>query len=178
MKCVDQQYQSFGAGPHLAQRKPEQHRDHQHRQDFALGDSADHVVWDHFEQEVDDRQRFGAGDVTRDGLLVERGGVDMQPRPGLQQIADAEPDQQRQGGNELEVDDRTQADDADAAHIADLGNADGDRRKNQNRDDGADQRDERIAERLHLDCEAGVEIAQQQAEPDRDQHLNIEPACR
>src|SRR5438477_9659336 len=45
----------------------------------------------------------------------------MEAGAELQQIADRQPDEQRQGRNYLEIDDRPQSDDTDPAHVAHLG---------------------------------------------------------
>ena len=51
---------------------------------------------DHLDQKIDNGQRFGAGHVARDRLLVEMRRIDVQARARLEQIADGEPDQQGQ----------------------------------------------------------------------------------
>ena len=66
-----------------------------------LRDRAEQVGGDHLHQEIDDRQRFGAGHVAGDRLVVQMRGVDVKAGAGLQQIADRQPDEQRQGRNGL-----------------------------------------------------------------------------
>src|SRR5262249_52215503 len=84
-----------------------------------------------------------------------------------------EPDQQRQGRHDLEVNDRAQPDDTDAAHIAYLGYASRDGGKDDHRHDGANEGDEAVAQRLHLDPEARIEMAEQDAQHYCDQNLDV-----
>jgi hypothetical protein len=68
----------------------------------------------------------------------------VQPRAGLQDIADEKPDQQRNGRDDLEIDKRAQPDDADAAHIAHGSDPHDNGREYDDRDDGANEADETV----------------------------------
>jgi hypothetical protein len=72
----------------------------------------------------------------------------MEAGAELQQIADRQPDEQRQGRNHLEIDDRPQSDHTDPAHVAHLGNANGDCREDDQWHDRPDEHDKAIADRL------------------------------
>ena len=92
---VDQRDETLAALAHVAQREAEQHRNDQHRQQIPLRHRTDQVRGDHLHQEIDNRQRFCVRHVTGDRLLIQRGGSDVQAGARLPEIADDEPDDQR-----------------------------------------------------------------------------------
>ena len=71
----------------------------------------------------------------------------MEAGAELQPIADRQPDEQRQARNHLEIDDRPQSDHTDPAHVAHLGNANGDCREDDQWHDRPDEHDKAIADR-------------------------------
>ena len=97
------------------------------------------------------------------------------PAPGCSRLPTHEADEQRDGRDHLEIDQRAEADDADAAHVAHLGDADDDGGEDDHRHDGADEGDEGVAERLHVDAEGRVRTAPTtMPRAIADQHLDVE----
>ena len=122
----------------------------------------------------DDALFLRLGDVGRDGIRIDRRRIDVEAAAGLKDFADDEADRQRHRRDDFEIDQRLQPDAADAFQIAHRRNAVHHRAEDHRRDHHLDQRDEAVAERLQLLAEIGKETADQDAERDRDQDLNIE----
>jgi hypothetical protein len=97
----------------------------------------------------------------------------MEAGAELQQIADRQPDERRQGRNHLEIDDRPQSDHTDPAHVAHLGNANGDCREDDQWHDRPDEHDKAIADRLYVDSKLRKDGAEQDTDTDGDQHLHV-----
>ena len=170
---VDQRDETLAALAHLTQCEIEQDGNEQHRQEISLRDRAEQVGGDHLHQEIDDRQRFGARHVAGNRLFVQRGRRDVQAGARLPQIANDKPDHQGDRRDHLEIDDRPQADHADSAHTPYLGDADRHGGEDDRRHDRADQRDEAVAERPHVNGQARIDGAEQAAERDPDQNLRL-----
>ncbi|MGX1319842.1 hypothetical protein AB7M17_003295 [Bradyrhizobium sp. USDA 377] len=121
----------------------------------------------------DDALFLGLGDVGRDRARVDRRGVDVEAVSGLEDLADQQTDCERDGRDRLEIDQRLQPDPADPLEIAHRGDAVHHGAEDDRRDHHLDQRDEAVAERLQGLAEIGIEIADEHAEHDRDQHLDV-----
>lgn len=122
------------------------------------------------------RERIG---LDRAG--IEAGGSDVQSRARLDDVADDEAEDEREGGEKQEIAERLARDPADRAQIAHPGDAVGDGQEDDRRDDHPDEFDETIAERLHRLTGRGPEMPEQCAGDDRDQDLHVEvmvPAYR
>ncbi len=126
------------------------------------------------EQVGDDALLLGLRDVGRDRLGIERRGIDVEAVAGLQYLADQEADRERERRHRLEIEQRLDADAADLLEIAHRGDAVHDGAEDHRRDHHLDQRDEAVAERLELPAEVRIEIPDEDAERDRDQHLDVE----
>ena len=100
------------------QREAEQDREQQHLQDFALREGADHGVGNDVQEEVDALLRLGLLGVAGDRLRVRHGAAEA--RAGPDHIADDKTDHQREGGDDLEIDQRLDADAADLLGILDM----------------------------------------------------------
>ena len=85
------------------------------------------------------------------------------------------PDHQREGRNDLEIDQRLDADAADLLGVLDMRDARDHRAEDDRRDHHLDQLDEAVAERLDpvVGREIGPQPADHDTEHDGDQHLNI-----
>ena len=97
-------------------------------------------------------------------------------RARTHQISDQQPDDQREGGDDLEIDQRLDADAADLLGILDMRDARYHRAEDDRRDHHLDQLDEAVAERLDpvVGRKIGPQPADDGAEHDPDQHLNVE----
>ena len=111
-----------------------------------------------------DRQ-VGARSVVyaRDGGGIELRRVRVDARAGLHDVHEHEADEERDRRDDLEVDERAQADAADLLHVAHLRDADDDRAEDDRRNHHPYQLDEGVAERLHRGAASGIEVAQQNA---------------
>ena len=87
-----------------------------------------------------------------------------EPRAGLEDVDEREPEEQRDRRRDLEVDDRLQADAPHRLQVAGAGDADDQRREEQRRDDHLDHPQEGVGQRLDGDAEAGPEVADEDAE--------------
>ncbi len=112
--------------------------------------------------------------VLRDRLGVQRGGIDIHPRARLYDLDHHQPDEQRDGGDHLEIRQRFEADAAQLLHVADAGDAHDHREEDDGRDHHPDQLNEAIAQRLHRFGSVREEQAQQHAQNDPQDDAKIE----
>ena len=128
--------------------KAGQDRDQQHLQQVAAGERTKVAVGNDPEQVRDDALLFRLGDVGGDGFGIDRGRIDIEAVTGLQHFADDQADGQRHRRHGFEIDQRFQADPADALEIAHRGNPVHDGAEDHRRNHHLDQGDETVAERL------------------------------
>ncbi len=128
------------------QRKPEQDREQENLQDFAGRKRADHRVGNDVQEEVDGLLRLRLLGIIGHGLGVGHGAAEA--RAGPHQVADQKPDHQREGRNDLEIDQRLDADAADLLGILNMRNARYHRAEDDWRNHHLDQLDEAVTERL------------------------------
>ena len=98
------------------------------------------------------------------------------PAPGWTTLTTSEADDQREGGDDLEVEQRLGADAADLLHVADAGDAGDDGAEDDRGDHHLDQLDEAIAQRLHGGACGRGDDAQEDPESDRHQDPEIQRA--
>ena len=151
-----------------------ENRHQQHLQDVAAGQRTEEAVGDDPQQMADDAFLLGRGDVTRHRLGIERRRIDVESLAGLQQLANDQPDGERDGGNSLEIKQRLDADAADLAEIAHRADAVHHGAEDHRRDHHLDQRDEGVAQGLHRHAGLGKVISKRDAERDGDQHLDVQ----
>ncbi len=150
-----------------------QDRDQQHLQQVALGEGVE-------EAGRDDAPGCGRRVVwprpwRRWRLLaVERRRVGVEAGAGLHDLADEHADQQRERRDHLEVDQRLQADAADLLEVAHRRDAVHDGAEDDRRDHHADQAMKASPSRFMRLAGLGREHAEQHAEDDRDQHLDVQ----
>ena len=155
-------------------RKAEQDREQQHLEDFALREGADDGVGNDVQEEVD--ALLGLGLLGKAGDLGRVGHGAAKAVARLDDIADEEPDHQRKGRDDFEIDQRLDADAADLLGVLDMGDARHHGAEDDRRDHHLDQLDEAVAERLDpvVGRKRRPQPADQRAEHDGDQHLNVE----
>ena len=98
----------------------------------------------------------------------------MEARARLQHVADRDAYEERDGRDDFEIDEGAESNHADAAHVAHLGDADGDGDEDDDGNDGTDQADEGVAQGLQFYAQGRVHLADNDAERDADQNLDIE----
>jgi hypothetical protein len=154
--------------------KAGQDRDQQHLQQVAARERTEITVGNDREQMLDDAGLLCLGDVGGDGFRIDGGRIDIEPATGLEDFANQQPNGQSNRRYGLEIDQRFQADPANALEIAHRGNAVHDGAENHRRDHHLDQGDETVTERLQLLAEMWIEIPDQHTERDCDQDLQIQ----
>jgi hypothetical protein len=107
---------------------------------------ADDGVGNDVQEEIDALLRLGLLGVIGHRLRIGHGAAEARARP--HQIADEEPDHQREGGDDLEIDQRLDADAADLLGVLDMRDAGDHGAEDDRRDHHLDQLDEAVAERL------------------------------
>ncbi len=125
------------------------------------------------QEEIDTLLRLGLLGVA--GHFGRVGHSAAEPRTGPDQIADDKTDHQREGGDDLEIDQRLDADAADLLGILDMRNARYHGAEDDRRDHHLDQLDEAIAERLDpvVGRKRRPKPADQRTEHDGNQDLNV-----
>ena len=157
--CVDQvERPACRARPACASAKREQHGEEQHLEDLALGEGADDGVRDDVQQELDGALLPAPWSCSAAIALVSSvAGIDVHAGAGLHDVDDDEADDQRERRDDLEIEQRLEADAADLLHVVHAGDAVHDRAEDDRRDQHLDQLDEAVAERLHLLAELRIE---------------------
>jgi hypothetical protein len=122
----------------------------------------------------DEALLLGAVHVALHRPGIERGRIDVEAFAGLQQIADQKPERERDRRHRLEVDQRLHADPAHLLEIAHGADAVHDGAEDHRCDHHLDQRDETVAQRFESDAGVRKEMADEDADGDRDQDLNVE----
>ena len=143
----------------LVKRKSEQHRNQQHLQDFAFGESVNDGTGNDIENEVNGAGQLAGSGVSSDRFGVEGGHVDIHAFAGLEDIDQHNADQQRYRADNLEIQQRQATSFPNFLHVLHARNADHDCAENNRRDDHLDQLDETVSERLHVCAHAGVKVA-------------------
>jgi hypothetical protein len=156
------------------QSESEQDREEQNLQDLAFREGAHHGVGDDVHQEFDRALLPGLRRVDLDRLGIDRPGIHVHADAGLKDIDHDQANDQRKRGDDLEINQRLQPDAADLLQILHAGDAVHDGAEDDWGDEHLDQLDEPVAERLHCLAEMRVEMAEQDTEHDRGEHLHVE----
>jgi len=117
---------------------------------------------------------LGLPGVLRHGLRVEIGGIYVEARAGMHEVAHHQSDEQRNRGDNLEIQQRFAADTADLFHVLHAGDAGNHGTKDDQRNDHRDEANETIPERLHGDGFGRAEIAEHNGSTNRDEDLHPE----
>jgi len=154
-KLVDDAYQAARPLAQVGQGDAEQDGKKQHLQDLALGKGLHHRGRHDVHEEFHGGHLLGLAGVGLDlldfGLIgLHLGGIVVHASPGLIEIDDNQADGQGEQGHGPEIDHTFDADPADLAHVAHLGNARDHGTEDDRRDDHLDHADKGNAERLHL----------------------------
>ncbi|MNR17829.1 hypothetical protein D3C85_1345160 [compost metagenome] len=116
----------------------------------------------------------GLGHVLRDRLGIQRGRIDVEAHARLEHVRGHQADQQREGRDDLEIQQGDAAHPAHLLHVAHAGDAGHHGTEDDRADDHLDQLDEGVAQRLHLHACVGPDMAQQDAHGNREQHLHVQ----
>jgi len=142
-------------GTHRLHGEADQQRHEQRLEHLARGERGDEGGRDDAQQEVGE----GAGPAGLRGAGLGGVGAEVQPAPGLDQVADDQADGQRHGGHRQEVAEREPADLADPGRARHRADPEHDRAEDHRGDHHLDQGHERRADRLELHAEVGGDQA-------------------
>ena len=98
----------------------------------------------------------------------------LNPAAWLHHVPDDQADDQRDGGNDFEVEQRFAAHAPHLLHVLHPGDAGNHSAEDHQRDDHGDQADEGVAQRLHGDRLSRADVAESDSDHDGEQHLRRE----
>jgi hypothetical protein len=149
-------------------------RNQQDLQKIAASESANEGFRDDPKQMGDKPLLLGAIDVACDRICIKRGRIDVEPFAGLKKLSDHEPHHQRNGRDRLEIEQGLDADTSDFLEIAHRAYPVHDRAEDDRRDHHLDERNEPVTKRFERDAGVWKIMADEDADGDREQDLNIE----
>src|SRR6267154_2748104 len=100
--------------------------------------------------------------------------INIHASAGLQNVDDDKAYDERERRHHLEIDQRLDADATDSLEVLHSSDTMNDGAEDDRGDQHFDHLDEGIAKRFHLLAELRIEVAQEDAEDDRRQHLGVE----
>lgn len=153
------------------QAKAENNRNHEHLEQLAARESSDEVVGKDVEQKLIEGDMGGGGGLCRSfRRLCRRLRCDdvAHVLSDADEIAEYQPECQRNRRQDLEIDHRDETDLAHSLDVAGSDDADGNGQKNQWRDGGLDQAQEDVAENL----EGSGEVGPDQPDDDPQHHAD------
>ena len=158
----------------LGQRQSEQDGEEQHLKQVVLGERLEHRFRDDVEQKVDGVRQFLVLGFLRQRVGAARQfvGIDVEPCPRFDDVADHQPEEQREGGDDFEVDQRFPADPADRLEVANVCDAQHDGAEDDRRDQHLDELYEAVGERFEIGADLRVQPADQDSGDDRDEQLH------
>jgi hypothetical protein len=156
------------------ERNAEQDRHEQYLEDIAVRHRRHHGRGDDVHQKAGQAAFMRLVRIVRHLARIQRGRIDVEPRAGLDHISDDQADDQRQRRKGQEIGEGLRRHPADRAQFLHARNAGDDGQEDDWRDDHLHQLDESLAQRLELLARIGPEMPDQDAQRDRDQHLDVE----
>jgi hypothetical protein len=150
--------------------------DEKHLQQFAPGKGAEVGIGNDGHQMGDQALVLGPADIGCHGLGIEGGEVDIESGARMGDLAHQKTDAQRDCRDRLEIEQGLQADAADLGQILHRGDAVDDGAEDDRRDHHPDQLNEPVAQRFQGRAGGGEEMADEDAEGNGDQDLDIENA--
>ncbi|MNI12253.1 hypothetical protein D3C73_654250 [compost metagenome] len=173
-EAIDEVQQRLAVGTQAMQGETEDHREHQHLQDVAVGERADDGVRDHVEDKGNDALVFTSRDEASDFAGIQGRYVDVHADTRLHDVDHDQADQQGKGGHDFEVQQRIAAGLADRFHVLHAGDTTDDGTEDDRRDDHFDQFDEPVTQRFEGYTGLRVEVTEQNADSDGNDHLEIQ----
>ncbi|MNV22301.1 hypothetical protein D3C71_1132680 [compost metagenome] len=173
-KAIDEVQHRLAVGTQAMQGETEDHREHQHLQDVAVGERADDGVRDHVEDKGNDALVFTSRDEASDFAGIQGRYVDVHADTRLHDVDHDQADQQGKGGHDFEVQQRIAAGLADRFHVLHAGDTTDDGTEDDRRDDHFDQFDEPVTQRFEGYTGLRVEVTEQNADSDGNDHLEIQ----
>ena len=151
----------------------EQDRDQEHLQDVALGERIQHRRRDDLHQEGDGAA-LDLADAIRVGghrRGIERIGVDVHADTRLEGVGQRDADQEGEGRQDLEIEDRLDADPPHLLEVTGARDAEHHHAEDEWRNDHLDELDEAVAEGLQGDGKVGCRDPEDDPQDQRHEHL-------
>ena len=158
----------------VQERQAEQHREEQHLQNLALGEGVHDRRRNDVHQEVHGAEALRRGRVGGHRLRVERAGVGVDAGARLEDIDDDQANHERHRRDDLEVDQRADANAADVLHVAHARDPHDDGAEDDRCDDHPNEPDEAVAKRPHRRTGVGPEVAEHDSNGDAGQDLEVQ----
>ena len=163
----------FATGPQQRNSKARKNGDEQNLKNVSAGESVNESAWNNGEQEWDYAGFVDAAGVGGGRFGIERGKIDIEAGAGVKNCGDENADDESERGNDFEIEKGFDADAADFFEVGHGGNTLDDYAEDYRRDHHSNQGDEGVAERLEGHAGLWREIADQDADDNRDEHLNV-----
>ena len=158
-ELIDDSDKRFPLLAEVQQGQPEQHREKEHLQNLAFGERVHDRGRNDVQEKVDRAQMLSIGGVGCHDLGIKRGRIGVDAHAGLEHVDHDEANHQREGRDDLEIDERPDTNPADVLHVAHLCDAHHHCRKDDGRDEHADQLDETVTQGPHGRAGAGPEVS-------------------
>ena len=173
-ETVDEVQYRLAVGTQAMQGETEDHREHQHLQDIAIGEGANNGRRDYIEDKAYDALVCACRHVTGNFAGIQGRHVNMHASARLNHVNHDQADQQRDSRHDFEVEQGITAGLADRFHALHAGNTADHRTENNGRDDHLDQFDKAITQRFESNTGFRVVMAQQDTDSDRYDYLHIQ----
>src|SRR5476651_578964 len=173
-EAIDEVQHRLAVGTQAVQGETEDHREHQHLQDIAVGESADDGVRDHVKDEANHALVCTGSHVGRDFGGVQGSHVDVHAGARLHDVNHDQTDQQGDGGNNFEVQQRVATGFANRFHALHASDAADNGAEDDRGDDHFDQLDEAVTQWLERHAGLRVEVTEQNTDNDCNDHLEIQ----
>ncbi|MNE22144.1 hypothetical protein D3C80_1153340 [compost metagenome] len=173
-EAIDQVQQRLAVGTQAVQGKTEDHREHQHLEDIAVGEGTHNGVRDDIEQKAHGGLLRACRGIGRNTTGIERGDIDVHTSTRLDHVDHDQADDQGDGRDNFEVQQRITAGLADRLHVLHASDATDHGTEDDRGDDHFDQLDEPVTQRLERHAGLGIIMAKQNTDGNRDDYLEIQ----
>ncbi|MCY1175704.1 hypothetical protein D9M73_159530 [compost metagenome] len=166
-EAIDQVQQRLAVGTQAMQGETEDHREHQHLQDIAVGEGADYGVRDDVEQEADRGLLRAGGGISGHAAGVQGADVDMHAGARLDHVHHHQANDQGDGRDDFEIEQRVATGLAHRLHALHASDTADHSAEDDRGNDHFDQFDEPVTQRFQGNAGLRVEVAQQDTDGDR-----------
>ena len=155
------------------QGKAKQYGKQQYLEDISAGERANHAARDHVQQEGNNPLIFRLFSVNRHRFRIQRGRVNVHARARLYHVDNNQADNQRDGTDNLEVQQGNRPRTPDRLHAFHASDTGHHGTEDDRRDDHFDELNERVAKRFHLRAQLRVVVTEQNTDGDGCQDLEV-----
>src|SRR5476651_326013 len=155
-KAIDEVQDRLAVRTQAMQGETEDHREHQHLQDVAVGEGTHDGVRDHVQDEADNALILTSGYIGSNLGSIQGGWINVHARAWLDNVHDDQTNDQRQGRNDFEVQQRVTAGPANRFHALHTSDTADHGAEDDGGNDHFDQFDEPVTQ--WLQCHAGLRV--------------------